>query len=192
VRITSGGPSLWRRRPIVTWTVFVNGSAGLLPALRGCRADRGAAERVTAGACAARGVTCVGVPTWSWLAIALGVTLLLYASLVAVLALAGRRGDALAVARFVPDCVVLFTRLLGDPRLTRWRKALLLVVLAYLASPIDLVPDFLPVVGQLDDAIIVVLVLRTLLRGGGPSLLRELWPGPEASRRVVERAAYGT
>ena len=132
------------------------------------------------------------MPVWSWLTIAVGVTLLLYAALVAVLALAGRRGDALAVARFVPDCVVLFTRLLGDPRVARWRKALLLVVLAYLASPIDLVPDFLPVIGQLDDAIIVVLVLRALLRAGGSPLLHELWPGPEASRRLIQRAVYGT
>lgn len=117
--------------------------------------------------------------------------LLLYAVLIGSLAAAGRRGEALAVARFVPDCVVLFKRLLGDPRIPRRRKLLLLVVLAYLASPLDLVPDFLPVVGQLDDAILVVLALRALMRAAGSAMLRELWPGPEASRRVIERAVYG-
>ena len=55
--------------------------------------------------------------------------------------------------------------------------------------PLDLVPDFIPVAGQLDDLILVAAVLRLLLRGGGPRLLREHWPGPEASLRVVERVA---
>jgi uncharacterized membrane protein YkvA (DUF1232 family) len=57
--------------------------------------------------------------------------------------------------------------------------------------PIDLVPDFIPVVGQLDDAIVVALVLRTVLRSGGPALLREHWPGPPSSLQVVRRLAYG-
>jgi uncharacterized membrane protein YkvA (DUF1232 family) len=57
--------------------------------------------------------------------------------------------------------------------------------------PIDLVPDFVPVAGQLDDAIVVALVLRTVLRSGGPELLREHWPGPESSLAVVSRLAYG-
>lgn len=57
--------------------------------------------------------------------------------------------------------------------------------------PFDLVPDFIPVAGQLDDAILVVLVLRALLRSGGDRLLDEHWPGPEQSRVLVQRAAYG-
>ena len=58
--------------------------------------------------------------------------------------------------------------------------------------PFDLVPDFIPVAGQLDDAIIVALVLRAVVRSGGPDLLREHWPGPAASLTVLMRLAYGS
>jgi uncharacterized membrane protein YkvA (DUF1232 family) len=125
-----------------------------------------------------------------WL-LTLGVVLLLvYATVVLVLVALGRGADARAMARFVPDCVVLFKRLLADPRVEWWRKALLVVVIIYLASPIDLVPDFIPVAGQLDDAILVVIALRVLLRGSGPRLLAEHWPGPRQSLLVILRFAY--
>jgi uncharacterized membrane protein YkvA (DUF1232 family) len=128
---------------------------------------------------------------WEWLLLALAVTLVVYAVLVLALVLAGRRGEARAVASFIPDCIVLFKRLLADSRVPRWRKALLVGLIGYLAMPFDLVPDFIPVAGQLDDAIIVVLVLRTVLRGSGKALLREHWPGPEQSLLLIERLAYG-
>jgi uncharacterized membrane protein YkvA (DUF1232 family) len=67
----------------------------------------------------------------------------------------------------------------------------LVALLGYLATPVDLVPDFLPVVGQIDDAIIAALALRYALRAEGPELLRELWPGPEGSLALVVRLAYG-
>ena len=86
---------------------------------------------------------------------------------------------------------MLFRRLLGDQRIPRRRKLVLGLLLAYLAMPLDLVPDFIPVAGQLDDAIIVVLVLRSVLRAGGPELVREHWPGPRESLEVVLRAAFG-
>jgi uncharacterized membrane protein YkvA (DUF1232 family) len=125
-----------------------------------------------------------------WLLTAALVTLIVYASAVLALVVAGREGDARALARFVPDCVVLFKRLLADPRVEWWRKALLVLVIVYLASPIDLVPDFIPVAGQLDDAILVVVALRVLLRGSGPRLLAEHWPGPRQSLLVILRFAY--
>jgi uncharacterized membrane protein YkvA (DUF1232 family) len=128
---------------------------------------------------------------WELLLVALAVTLLVYVGLVLALVLAGRRSDARAVARFIPDCIVLFKRLLADSRIQWWRKALLAGLIGYLAMPIDLIPDFIPVAGQLDDAILVVLVLRTVLRGSGEALLREHWPGPEQSLRVMQRLAYG-
>jgi len=99
------------------------------------------------------------------------------------------RADLRVVARFIPDCVVLFRRLLGDRRVPWSRKALLAGGIAYLAVPFDLVPDFIPVLGLLDDALVIALVLRGVLRGPGAGLLDEHWPGPEASRRVIERLA---
>jgi uncharacterized membrane protein YkvA (DUF1232 family) len=125
------------------------------------------------------------------LIIAVAVALVSYAALIAGLALAGRRAQAQAVARFVPDCAILFKRLLSDPRVPRGRKLALGALVLYLASPIDLVPDFLPGIGQLDDAILVALVLRYVLRSDGPGLLREHWPGPANSLAVVERLAWG-
>ena len=119
------------------------------------------------------------------------VTLAVYGAFVAWLVIAGRREDARALAGFVPDCAVLFRRLLGDSRVPRSRKLLIAGLIAYLAMPIDLVPDFIPVAGQLDDAIIVALVLRTLVRSSGRELLREHWPGPPSSLAVLLRLVYG-
>ena len=73
----------------------------------------------------------------------------------------------------------------------RRRKLLLGLLVAYLAMPFDLVPDFIPIAGQLDDAILVALVLRTILRSGGQARLREHWPGPAQSRLLVQRLAFG-
>jgi uncharacterized membrane protein YkvA (DUF1232 family) len=62
-------------------------------------------------------------------------------------------------------------------------------LLAYLAMPFDLVPDFIPIAGQLDDAIVVALVLRSMLRSGGPELLREHWRGPQRGLDMLLRLA---
>ena len=94
-----------------------------------------------------------------------------------------------ALAGFIPHCAILFKRLVGDPRVPRSRKAMLLVVGAYLAFPFDLIPDFIPVLGQLDDALVVALALRSIVRAAGPELLSEHWPGPETSLRTVLRLA---
>jgi uncharacterized membrane protein YkvA (DUF1232 family) len=124
-----------------------------------------------------------------WGLIALPALLLVYAGVVGALAVIGRRAEARAFARFVPDCIVLFRRLLADPRVSRGRKLLLLGMVAYLVIPFDLIPDLIPVAGQLDDAILVALVLRTVLRGAGAHLVREHWPGPETSLDAVLRLA---
>jgi uncharacterized membrane protein YkvA (DUF1232 family) len=126
----------------------------------------------------------------SWLLGALAVLVVLYVLAVAALLVAGGRTDARALAGFVPDCAVLGRRLLADRRVPRRRKALLVLLIAYLAMPIDLVPDVIPVAGQLDDLILVAVVLRRVLRGGSASLLDELWPGPDRSRDVVRRLAF--
>lgn len=122
------------------------------------------------------------------LLVAAAVVLALYAALVVGLVIAGRRADAAALARFVPDCVVLVRRFLGDPRVPRHSRLALGALLVYLVSPIDLVPDFVPVAGQLDDALLVALVFRALVRSAGPELVREHWPGSPESLAVVLRA----
>jgi uncharacterized membrane protein YkvA (DUF1232 family) len=127
------------------------------------------------------------VPFWPW-----GVLMLvagLYVVAVAALIAAGRREDARALAGFIPDCLVLVSRLARDGRISRRRRALLFLVLGYLALPIDLVPDFLPGIGHLDDAVLLGLALRVVVHGGGTELVREAWPGPEASLTLVLRAA---
>ena len=126
---------------------------------------------------------------WTAALFAIALLAALWAAFVAVLLLAGRREDARALAGFVPDCFVLVSRLARAPRVPRRRKLLLIGLAGYLALPIDLVPDFIPVAGQLDDAIVVALVLRRFLRSGGAELTREHWPGPERSLRLVLRLA---
>src|SRR6266516_2754490 len=121
---------------------------------------------------------------WGWLLISLGVVVAVWAAFVVWLA-AGRREDARAFASFIPDCIVLVTRLTRDSRVPRRRKLLLLGLVGYLALPFDLVPDFIPVAGQLDDAVIVALVLRSCVRSGSGALVRELWPGPEHSLGLI-------
>jgi uncharacterized membrane protein YkvA (DUF1232 family) len=127
------------------------------------------------------------VPFWPWGLLMLVVGL--YVVAVAALIAAGRREDARALAGFIPDCLVLVSRLARDRRISRPRRAVLWLVLGYLALPIDLVPDFLPGIGQLDDAVLLGLALRLLVHGGGGEMVREAWPGPEASLTLVLRAA---
>jgi uncharacterized membrane protein YkvA (DUF1232 family) len=115
--------------------------------------------------------------------------LALYLLFVIALFFAGQRGSARALAGFVPDCVVLFGRLMSDPRVARGHRLLVAASVLYLASPIDLVPDFVPVAGQIDDALIVGMSLRLVLRASGPGLLEEHWPGPPSSLAVVLKLA---
>jgi uncharacterized membrane protein YkvA (DUF1232 family) len=89
------------------------------------------------------------------------------------------------VAAFVPDCAVLFKRLLGDRRVPRRAKVALWLVLPYLAMPFDLIPDFLPVVGQIDDALVVAGAIRYVVRAAGRDVVAELWPGSERGLGVV-------
>ena len=127
----------------------------------------------------------------NWLLVVAACMLAAYTVFLVTLIVAGRRPSLRDVARFVPDCIVLVTRLLGDPRVPRRHKLLLGALVGYLALPFDLVPDFIPVAGYLDDALLVALTLRTVLRGTGSELLREHWPGPESSLALLPRFAGG-
>ncbi len=100
------------------------------------------------------------MPWWGWLAVAAGV----WAAGVLALLIASGRVDVRAVARAMQQHLALLRDRLRDPRVPRRRKVVLALALAYLMMPIDLVPDFIPVVGQLDDAIVLALALRYVMR----------------------------
>jgi uncharacterized membrane protein YkvA (DUF1232 family) len=120
---------------------------------------------------------------------AIGIALAAYAAFVGVLVLLGRREEARVWAALVPHALILTRRLLKDPRVPGLNKALLWLLLGYIVSPIDIVPDFIPVAGVLDDAVLVALVLRFLIRRTDRMLIAEHWPGPERSLRLVLRLA---
>lgn len=126
---------------------------------------------------------------WHALIVALLAMIAVWALFVIALLVAGRRSDARALAGFVPDCVVLFQRLLRDQRVPRGSKLLLGALVLYLLMPLDIVPDFIPVAGQLDDAILAALVLRRLLRSTDVAIVTEHWSGPPTSLALILRLA---
>ncbi|WP_427135125.1 YkvA family protein [Pseudarthrobacter sp. S9] len=91
--------------------------------------------------------------------------------------------------RLLPDLLTLLRRLTADQALPRGIRVRLLALLIYLASPIDLVPDFLPVIGNADDAIIVALILRSGIRRAGIEALERHWPGTPAGLTLISRLA---
>ncbi|MFY9488760.1 MAG: DUF1232 domain-containing protein [Solirubrobacterales bacterium] len=110
------------------------------------------------------------------LAVAIAALLVIWLMFVAVLLVAGRRPDARRWARIVPDCAVLLARLMRDRSIGRGPRAVALLTVAYLAMPIDLVPDFIPVAGQLDDIVVVLLALRMIVRLAGDEAIARHWP----------------
>ena len=107
-----------------------------------------------------------------------GGLLLLWLLLVAVLWRA--RPDELSARealRLLPDVVRLVRRLAADRALPRGVRVRLWLLLAYLLSPIDLVPDFVPVIGYADDVVVVAWALRSVVRRAGPDALDRHWPG---------------
>jgi uncharacterized membrane protein YkvA (DUF1232 family) len=133
------------------------------------------------------------MPSWAWIALPAAVAL--YAAFVLALLAAGRREQARALAGFVPDCAVLCRRLVGDERVPLAHKLALGALAAYLLVPVDLVPDYIPVAGQLDDALLLAIVLRVVLRRAGPDVIAEHWPGSaracEPILRLAGRSAPG-
>jgi uncharacterized membrane protein YkvA (DUF1232 family) len=112
--------------------------------------------------------------------------------LIAVLVLIalGRRSQARELATLIPNLLALFRGLLRDPRVPRSAKLWLGFAVAWIASPIDLIPEFIPVAGPLDDAIVAALVLRYLVRRTAPSVMFEHWRGdPRTLEAIVRRKA---
>jgi len=113
---------------------------------------------------------------------------LAYLGLVGALLLARPKGNRLGEAlRLLPDLLRLVPRLATDDNVPRRARALLWLLLGYLALPFDLVPDFVPVLGYADDAIIVSLVLRSVVRQAGAPLVRHHWPGTDNGLAALAR-----
>jgi uncharacterized membrane protein YkvA (DUF1232 family) len=120
--------------------------------------------------------------TWWW-ELLLGIAaamLVTWLALLVTLAIVRPRGGLLHEAlRLLPDVLRLVRRLCADPELPRGVRVRLALLLAYLAFPLDLVPDFIPVLGYADDAIIVTAVLRSVVRRAGLTAVRRHWPGTQ-------------
>ncbi len=112
--------------------------------------------------------------------------------LLVVALLIARPGEStvIGVLRLLPDLVRLIRRLAVDPQVPRGVRVRLWLLLGYLLMPIDLIPDFVPVVGYADDAILVNLVLRSVIRRAGPESLTRHWPGTTEGLRTI-RALTG-
>ena len=110
--------------------------------------------------------------------------------LIVVLALNRPRGPLLQDAiRLLPDLLRLIRRLAADPQIPTAARIRIGVLIVYLAVPIDLIPDFIPVLGYADDAIVVTVVLRSVVRCAGLPAVRAHWPGTDDGFAALSRLA---
>ena len=124
-----------------------------------------------------------------WLLIAGLVVVVVWLIAVVVLLFLGRKTLARELISLLPNLVRLFRGLLGDERVPRSSKALLVLGGMWLASPIDLIPEFLPGIGAIDDAVVAGLVLRHVVKRAGPDVVRDHWRGDPRTIAVLLRAA---
>lgn len=111
------------------------------------------------------------------LILVVAVVLATWLAVVGVFVLAGRRILARQIASLLPNLVILFKGLLRDPRVPASSKLLLVLGIAWILSPIDLIPEFIPFVGPLDDAVIAALIVRRIIRVSGRDVLTDHWRG---------------
>ena len=121
-----------------------------------------------------------------WLQVTLITLAVVVASWLVLIVLAKRLPPGLAkdLAAFLPDCVTTARALRQDPRVPRRAKIAVLVAMLWVLSPIDLIPEFLPVIGPLDDVIAVAILLRYAGRSVPRQVLLDAWPGDP---RLMER-----
>ena len=126
---------------------------------------------------------------WWYLLLSVGAVLLItwLALVMAVIVIRPRRGSLRQAFRLLPDVLRLVRRLASDRTLPRGIRVRLALLLAYLALPVDLIPDVIPVIGYADDAIIVIAVLRSVVRRAGIDPVRAHWPGTEDGFSVLMR-----
>ena len=113
------------------------------------------------------------------------ILLVVWVALVLGLILLGRRAMARELAMLVPNLTRLFAGLVRDPRVPLRAKLVLGATVVYLAMPIDLVPDFIPIAGSLDDAIVAAFALRYILRATSPEIVAAHWAGDPATLRRI-------
>ncbi|MCU1369811.1 MAG: hypothetical protein JWO77_1005 [Ilumatobacteraceae bacterium] len=123
-----------------------------------------------------------------WLMVAAGVVV---ASWLVLIVLAARLPPGLAkdLAGFLPACATTLRRLRKDPRVPTRAKVAVAIAAVWVISPIDLIPEFLPIIGPLDDVIVVVLALRYAARRVPREAIEEAWPG---ERRLLNRLLGST
>jgi uncharacterized membrane protein YkvA (DUF1232 family) len=124
-----------------------------------------------------------------WLLIAGLALVVLWLLAVLVFLWLGRKTLARELLTLLPNLVRLFRGLLDDERVPRSSKVLLLLGAVWLASPIDLIPEFLPGIGPIDDAVVAGLVLRHVVKRAGPDVVRDHWRGDPRTIAVLLRAA---
>jgi uncharacterized membrane protein YkvA (DUF1232 family) len=112
----------------------------------------------------------------------------IWALAIALLLVLGRRSQARQLATLIPNLVLLFKGLLQDPRVSRRNRAWLWFAVAWLVSPVDLIPEFVPLLGPLDDAVVAALVLRHVLRTTDGSVLAVHWRGDPATLDAITRS----
>jgi uncharacterized membrane protein YkvA (DUF1232 family) len=117
--------------------------------------------------------------------ITIGVLVGVWVVALVALVVAGRRSKARELATLLPNLVVLFRGLLRDPRVPRGTKLWIGFAIAWFLSPIDLVPEFVPVAGPLDDAIVAALVLRHVARRTDRAIVREHWRGAPGTLELI-------
>lgn len=127
------------------------------------------------------------MPNWITVFLALVMALVtIWVVLLAILWRSRPMDTSIAASlRLIPDVIRLTRRLAADKTLPRSLRLRLWFLLGYLLSPIDLVPDFIPVIGYADDAIIVLLVLRSVLRVAGDDAIARHWPGTDELLQAV-------
>ncbi|WP_028045535.1 DUF1232 domain-containing protein [Cellulomonas sp. URHE0023] len=126
----------------------------------------------------------------AWLR-AVGIAVIVMVATWAVLIVLARRlpeGTLKELASFLPDCVTTVRRLRRHPSVPRGAKIAVVIAGLWVLSPIDLIPEFLPVIGPLDDVVVVALAFRYAARRVPRAVLLDAWPGDP---RILERLLGG-
>src|SRR6266705_362344 len=129
------------------------------------------------------------LPVWAQILL---VVIAVWMIVVIVLVVVGHALLARELALLLPNLIRLFGGLLRDGRVPLRAKIVLAIASLWLASPIDLIPEFIPIVGSLDDAIVAALALRFVLRTTDGSVVREHWRGdPATLERLLRLVSWG-